>query len=671
MRKPVTALLLTAVLAFAAAPSLRAARWTQTSLFGGDLLVLAQAPSSPQTLYGATRFNGLFLSEDGGATWQPRGVLPTDLNLVSGLAVSPHDAQTVYALATGRILHSHDAGLHWSFSSEDLPGVLAFALDPEQPDVLYAGTDAGLYRSTDGGDQWSLFGGFYTVPTPLVAIDPLEGALYVATRTPDGYGEPLNVSRSPDRGTTWETVGPLPVPANFDFFTPHFAFDPSLPGTIYSFFESEDGYYDYLSTVALSSDGGASWTELPSAVGVRDLTVAPDGAVFVATRAGVSRSNDHGATWSPELPAQEHPSPKDVVSQVLAPAPGVVLAAGASGFWKSTNGGAAWELSNQGLTALWVYDLLVSPVGPRFVFGLAAGGNLYRSADRGAHWARIYTPLDGPGPFRLQAFDPRDGRTVYGIGGDGMADTIVKSTNGGRTWSELPFPYRCDSGGSLCSVTINTITLDPTDPDTIFAIGNYFLHYGGHGNFLVRSSDGGATWTNLDPRPEIGTLVIDPRRPETIYAASCRGKLYKSEDGGQRWRRVGSGLPDNLCGMQGGAPQVVIDPRDSRRLYVSTGQRGVFTSSNGGANFRVMNRGIESAPVSMLLIDPQDPDRLYVGSPGKGVFAWQAQRKRWTPLNEGLPVLGYDGELALEPRSPEALYAPAAFQVFRLDLEAD
>jgi photosystem II stability/assembly factor-like uncharacterized protein len=646
-----------------AATSSAAPRWTQATPFGGSMLGLAQAPSSPQTLYAVVWPSRLFVSADGGATWRPRPGLNVDETALD-LTVDPRDEQTVYALGSYSLLRTRDGGHHWSQLGPESHYVLALALDGEDSHVLYAGTESGLYRSPDGGGTWSL-AAFADLPVLAVAGNPRDSAvLFAAVAIPDSTDGSAAIWKSSDRGASWVARSTVD-PQVSDLRSPRFVFDPAQTGTLYAFFTGDSG----LGPVFRSTDDGASWVSLAAAVGVRDLAASPDGVLFAATDFGIAHSDDRGDTWVPALPmlSGSPASPRDAITRILVStaAPGGLIAAGSTGIWKSGPRGLRWNASNQGISALDAYSLAVAPAGPPTVFALTGAG-IFRSTDQGHAWTRAHSNLDGPYPMTIQAFDSRDPRTMYGIGTDGQADFAVESTNGGGDWRQLPVPFTCI--GSICDVGMDGLALDPENPDVVYVAGSYSYHLGDSGDFLLRSDDGFATWKKL-PSPGLANLVFAPGRNGAMYGMTCR-RLFKSEDRARTWQGVGKGLPKKLCSGVSSVAPPAFDPRDPQRVYIASGDQGVFVSTDGGETFHPMNRGLEAAHITVLLIDPKNPSRLYAATPARGVFQWSASLRKWTPLNEGLPLASFTGVLALDPQNPSILYAGTSGQgVFRLNLE--
>jgi photosystem II stability/assembly factor-like uncharacterized protein len=631
--------------------------------YGGWIVDLEQAPSAPRTLYAAAQNGSFFRSRDDGATWQRRrGV---EGNYFTDLVVDPHDAGTVYARGGDYgYFRTRDGGLTWSRTAPEIEPIYTLAVDKNHPGVLFAATSEGLYRSDDGGDSWArvAFAGATVIG---VAIDSrMAETIFVVIEGNSFYDEPALLWKSTDHGTTW-TSSVLPS-ASFSRIL-HFVFDPVRPETLFILFNES---YDLTRPALRSSDGGATWTPLPTEY-IHDLAVAPDGTLLAATDYGLERSSDSGTTWTPPIEPGYFPPggpPRDALTRLLvsSAAPGELFAAGASGVWKSGDHGASWAASNQGILAQGAYDVAVSPTEPSSVFALA-GTSLFSSADQGATWIRLHSILEGPQPLAIKAFDPHDPQMLLGIETYSQDNFPVVSTNGGREWSKLHIPINCDSSDSICEVHLTMATLDPQDPASILVGGWSYYHYQGYGDFLLRSTDEGRTWKRLKPVRGIGELVVDAQQRDTYHAVGCRG-AYRSTDAGATWQITRKGLPKQLCA--GRRPVLTADPQDPQRLYVGTGSDGVFASSDGGVTFSAMNRGLEKASVVTLLIDPADSSKLYAGVEQQGVFRWNADLRKWTPLNRGLPLAQFAGAIALDPRQPSILYAASPVEgVFRLELE--
>jgi photosystem II stability/assembly factor-like uncharacterized protein len=149
-----------------------AGAWTVTQAATAHKInCLTAAPSEPSHLYAGTP-DGVLYSADGGLTWQPGGM---EGHIVKSLAVSPHDARTIYAgTKPARMFVSRDGGASWTelegfrripnrwwwFSPAEPPDmrayVMAIAVSPTDPHLLLAGVELGaVVRSEDGGQHWS------------------------------------------------------------------------------------------------------------------------------------------------------------------------------------------------------------------------------------------------------------------------------------------------------------------------------------------------------------------------------------------------------------------------------------------------------------------------------------------------------------------------------------
>jgi photosystem II stability/assembly factor-like uncharacterized protein len=655
-----TPFLLAVLLAAAADPGVAAPRWVRATPFGGDLAAVAVAPSAPRVVYAMAFDRPLYASRDGGETWETRGNLFIDPFYRTELSVSPRDPETLYAFVdTIGLKKSRNGGRDWediAYWNNDLLGIAA---DRDEPGLLYAAAVSGLYRSRDGGETWGL-SAFKDQFVDVVAADPRHPATYFAIVSDPASESPPVVWKSSNRGETWTRISSLD--ARFSIAVPPFVFDPARPDTLYL-----AGGDDY-SPVLRSDDGGMTWIELVDSGVIRDLAVATDGTLIAMTNQfGVSRSTDRGETWMPPLASAPPaaPAPTDYLQQIVALSDpeGGLLAVGGEGVWKSTDSGASWRESNQGLVAFFAGSIVVPAAGPSVVLA-TVGEEVFRSTDQGGTWHRIHPYYDYASPGAITAIDPRVPETLYGVGSVADVDYPVASADGGVTWRQLLFPYADQCSGSLCYVTMGAFLLDPGEPDVLYAAGDYWLHYGPPpGPFLLRTTNGGATWETLTALPGLRSLLVLPGRASPLIATN-RERLLKKEKSGGGWRRAGRGLP-----ALGGGAALAADPRDPQRIYAGSAQ-GVFVSDDAGETFRPMNRGLETAKIHTILVDPLDSSRLYVTA-DKGYFRWNPGLRKWTPFNDGLPSLtGYE-VLALDPRHPTRLYTGTSQGIFRIDLDGE
>lgn len=191
---------------------------------------------------------GFQRSENKGETWKkisnanPAG--PADFH---AMMVHPANPDHIYGWFKLRVHRSLDGGQTWEVLSKQPPEVLSFAGDPRNENIVYLGTIGDLLMSTDKGESWTSLG--EKVKNDVVfgiEVDPLTGALYLATRD-QGI---LKVSRGVEGGMFTEAIGKLPdndVPQ-------YFALDPKNPQIMYVFGKSH--------ALHKSTDGGQTWQKV-------------------------------------------------------------------------------------------------------------------------------------------------------------------------------------------------------------------------------------------------------------------------------------------------------------------------------------------------------------------------------------------------------------------------
>jgi photosystem II stability/assembly factor-like uncharacterized protein len=196
-------IMLLTISAFSMDPFAGSNVWTPIGPEGGMVKDISFSPASPSMIGAATYGGGIFISTNGGSTWNAMNTGITNLK-VNCLAWHPTNANTLYAGTDGGyVLKSTDTGGHWN-AVTSTKTVNIIKIDPDAPDTIYAGTNGnGIYKSSDGGSHWSLANGGLGVENMwimAIAIVPGNpGTIFAGT---DGGG----VIKSTDGGASWVSL---------------------------------------------------------------------------------------------------------------------------------------------------------------------------------------------------------------------------------------------------------------------------------------------------------------------------------------------------------------------------------------------------------------------------------------------------------------------------------
>lgn len=147
---------------------------------------------------------------------------------------------------------------------------------------------------------------------------------------------------------------------------------------------------------------------------------------------------------------------------------------------------------------------------------------------------------------------------------------------------------------------------------------------------------------------EVGPVISDPARPETLYAATVQG-VQKSMDSGKTWSVISKELPNK----QGSA--LVINPVNSQMIYIAYDGEGIFQSTDGGITWTSKNDGLASLNVRCLVFHPKDPNTLYAGIKG-GVCITNNGGKQWSPTS-GFKNYTNVNAIAINPQDPTIVFA--------------
>lgn len=177
------------------------ASWQPVShnLPGTDIHAFANSPTDPNRLFAFVVGHGVFTSADGGRTWLLLESAPAD---VMALAAGGGSPDALYlASASAGVLRSNDGGRTWAPAAAipNAQRVFALAADPTTLQAVYAGTDTGVYKSTNGGQAWVKLA-YPGKNVIALAISPAQPQRIMAISVNQHVGE---VYRSDDAGQTW------------------------------------------------------------------------------------------------------------------------------------------------------------------------------------------------------------------------------------------------------------------------------------------------------------------------------------------------------------------------------------------------------------------------------------------------------------------------------------
>jgi photosystem II stability/assembly factor-like uncharacterized protein len=573
-----------------------------------DLYSVTYDPHAPGRAYATTRLGGFWRSDDGGETWaQANSGLPTE-PILRGLVADETISGTLYvgqAGAPGRVYRSVNAGTSWSPLNDDLTfsTIHAFARDPSDPDVAYTGVwGGGTWKTEDGGASWTLLPEAPASAAAL-AVDPRDPqVVYAADRT-----EPT-LWQSDDGGQRWwrrfradEAYTRLQA----------LAVDPHQPDTVYVSAFKRGAYGIEGSLFHITWGGAADVTnELPRVA--ISLSASPDepGLVLASTHVyGLYRSEDYGRHWDPVTAADGLPK---VGFNAMAwdPADGALYGGACSGSFPS-------------------YMLAGLPNGDD-------EPGIYRSTNDGRTWQKVLAGVVGKG------FDFATG-AVYAATESG----VTLSTDGGDTWQSQP------GGPALAYSTV--------------AVGDgtvYVGTLGGGVHSATINPDMSLTWQGSNgPTAEIHAvqLVSVPDRPNTLFATSFPGGVFKSTDGGASWYETNFGLPGFTVPdpERNGYYALAVNPADPDNLYLGIYGYGVYRSDDGAATWLPANTALGNRYVYTVWVDAQG-SHVWAGTNDGVQSLWRSPtdtpgRLTWSPAPAGPSYGQAVVDIAINPENPDEM----------------
>jgi len=590
--------------------------WQVLGPDGGDARSLAYDSHNPDHILLGTSTGQMFTSNDAGRSWSRLARLGGDDYVLDHIAIDPQDSNQIYVSAwsvssqkIGEIFRTRDGGLNW----DTLPAmhgksIRALAMYKGNSQVLVAGALDGVFRSGDGGDTWERLSPANSADIKnieSIAVDPRDpntvyaGTWHLAWKTSDG-------------GLNWQHINKGMID------------DSDVFSVIVDHDNSSVVFASACSGIYKSESAGNLFSKIQgipfSARRTRVLKQDPtnENIVYAGTTEGLWKTTDLGKVWKRVSNAEV------VVNDVLIDprdSNRVLLATDRSGVLASTDGAANWTTSNHGYAHRYVSSILadnqdVSTLYVGVVNDREYGGVFY-SHDAGQHWLQKAAGLGGKDVFALK--QAPNGMLVAGtnhgvyslernasawrsmnvvviehtskVAHKGTKKTVTKTAIEKKELEARVNDLELGTGRWLAATTSGVYSstdqgktwrggqvLGQTDFVSVRADGPTVVA-ATRSNVLV-SNDSGSTWKLAGlPSYLVGIRSAAIASDSEIMIAAREG-LFRSEDGGATWEHVVNGLPAKDI------TSVSFDSAHKRLLATSDATGVIFESRDGGRSWQ-------------------------------------------------------------------------------------
>ena len=632
--------------------------------FGGTIGAIGISESNPDIVYvgggehpirgNVSHGDGVWKTVDGAKTWSYVGL--GDTRQISRVRVHPGNPDIVYVAGQGHVFGPNsergvfkttDGGKSWKriLYRNDSTGASDLILDPSNPETLYAafwqawrkpwqlisgGAGSGLFKSTDGGANWSELTRNPGLPTGVIGkvgitVSPANPNRVWAIIEADSGG----VFRSSDGGATWtKTNSDRKLRQRAWYYTKIYA-DPKDTSTVYAlntgFYKSTDNGKTFRSIRVPHGDNHDLWIASNDA---ERMINANDGGGNVSFNGGKAWTEQDQATAQFYHVSTTNHFPYQVcgAQQDNSTLCGPSRADGGIGIsdWRDAGGGESGYIAAR-------------PDNPDIVYAGSYGGHLTRKDMRTGFERNINPWPDNPmghdaadARYRFQwtfpiVISPHNPKRLY-IG----SSVVFQSDDEGQTFRAIsPDLTRHDprtlgaSGGPITKdqtsveyyATVFTIAESPRVPGVIWT--------GSDDGLVHVTRDAGKSWANVTPAglPEwtrISMIEASSFAPGTAYIAANRYQLddlrpylYRTTDYGRSWTPITTGITATEF-----TRVLREDPERQGLLYAGT-ERGVWVSFDDGAHWQSLRRNLPIVPVHDLAVKEGD---LVAGTHGRSFW---------------------------------------------------
>src|SRR5690606_2469765 len=583
-------------------------------------------PNNSNTVYIGSPAGGIWKSIDAGVNWQPMSDYLPQIG-VSGIVVDHTNSNVIY-IATGDkdaadsysvgVLKSTDGGITWNTTGLSFGGSNSFAGDimmhPSNNQILLCATSNGLYKTTNGGTNWSVVqtgdfsqGAIRFKPTdPTIVYAVTGNRFYRSTNTGNSFtsvtsGLPVNSGRllldvTPANANY---VYVLSATTGYDFQGIYRSTNSGLNftarNTTTDVFESNQAWYDLALGVSdtnaeevytgclnvwKSSNGGTAFTKLnnwssPSSAAYTHADIHYlgfyNGKLYAGTDGGIYVSQNGGTNFT-DLTATAQ------IGQFYKIAVSKQSASNMVGGLQDNGGygysGGQWK-NFYGADGM---DAAIDPTNQNLYYGfIQNGGSLYISNTAGNG---ITGSVGSPG------------------GQSGNWVTPLAANSVGEIFSGFDGLYRLNGGawvqqntGSIGSGNLELILVDPTDDD---------IMYIANGSTLYKSINHGVNFTAVySASASIRSIEVNSNNNNIVYLATSGtgGQILKSTDGGSNFTNITTGIPNigkNVIEHQGQHPD--------NPLYVGT-SLGVYYIDDTMASWEAFDTNLPNVSVTDLEVN--------------------------------------------------------------------
>ena len=634
----------------------------------------------------------------------------------------------LFGAVGGGVWKTENAGRTWRpiFDAEPTASIGAIAIAPSDPRIIYVGTGEadmrsdisfgdGIYKSTDGGITWRNIGLRDSLQIGSILVDPRDPNIVLVAALGHAFGPnpERGVYRSTDGGANWTNV----LGKDDDTGAIDLCADPTNPKIIYaSLWQTRRPPWSVYAPTSgpgsglyKSTDGGATWNQItgngfPSeGLGRIGIAIAPSNtgnngsesnriyAVVDAREGGIYRSDDAAQTWrrvSSDARVWQRgwyfggitTDPRD---------PNVVYVADTA-LYRSTDGGENFEAIKGAPGGDDYHTLWIAPDDPtRMILGSDQGAAI--SVDRGATWtswfnqptAQFYhVSTDNRFPYRVYGAQQDSGtaavssRSDYGqitfrdwspVGGEESGYIVVDRANPDIVYGGGPFgvlrrfnwltAQSFDISPAAMQVNGSKLRFTWTSPLADSPQNPHVLYFGAQ--FVLRTEDAGQTWQAISPDltvrdatknaapkdGEVGgvvyTIAPSPVRKGEIWVGTDNGLIHLTFDEGAHWSNV------TPPGVENWSMISLIDPSrfNAATAYSAIDRHQVddfhpyiYRTHDDGKTWQKIVTGLpENAYVHAVREDPVRKGMLFAGTE-IGIFISFDDGANWRPLQNNLPV---------------------------------